>query len=334
MRLDVKTKVQAIRITEYGGTEVMKFSDFELPSLVAGEARVQIHAAGVNFVDIYERRGTYRDNVALPYTPGREGAGVVVAIGDGVTNVKVGDRVAYCFGNGSYAQAKNVPANRLILLPDELTFEQGAAFPLQGMTAHYLLHDFHRLQPGETVLVHAAAGGMGLLLVQWAARQFGARVIGTVSTEKKAKVAREAGAHDVIIYTEQDFVKESRRLTDNRGPDYIIDGVGRDTFTKDLEAVASKGHIVLFGAASGPAEPLMPNSLQGRSITISGGSLYNHIITPEDYMKRASDVVAGLKQGWLKLNVEHVLPLKDAAKAHELLENRSTTGKVVLNCAD
>ncbi len=331
MTVNVKTRVQGIRISQYGGTQTMQMSEVELPLLAVGEARVRLHAAGVNFVDIYERRGAYRDNVPLPYTPGREGAGIVEELGEGVTNLKVGDRVAYCFGNGSYAQAKNVPADRLIPLPKQMTFEQGAAFPLQGMTAHYLLYDFHKLKPGETVLIHAAAGGMGLLLVQWA-KHLGARVIGTVSSEQKAKIAKEAGADEVIIYTKQDFVKESRRLTDKKGPDFIIDGVGKDTFSKDLEAVANKGHVVLYGAASGPAEPLMPNSLQGRSLTVSGGSLYNHIVTAEDYMKRALDVIAGLELGWLKLTTDHVIPLTEAAKAHELLENRSTTGKVILKC--
>jgi NADPH2:quinone reductase len=333
MTTNVKIKTHGIRITEYGGPEVMKFSEYELPSPAAGEARIKIHAAGLNFIDIYQRRGTYRANIALPYTPGLEASGVVEEIGEGVAVVKVGDRVAYSYGPGSYAQANIVRADSLIPLPAEITFEQGAAFPLQGMTAHYLLHEFHKLKPGETVLIHAAAGGMGGLLVQWA-KHMGARVIGTVSNEAKAKIARAAGADEIIIYTEQDFVKESKRLTDGQGPQFIIDGVGKDTFTKDLDAVTKRGHVVLFGAASGPAEPLLPNSLQNRSITVSGGSLFNYLNSREELLARSNDVLKGIKEGWLRLKIEHILPLKDVAKAHEMLESRSTTGKIILQCSD
>ncbi len=333
MTTGVKTKTQGIRIEQYGGPEVMKFSQYELPSPAAGEVRVKLHAAGLNFIDIYQRRGTYRANINLPYTPGLEGAGVVEEIGEGVTLVKVGDRVAYTYGPGSYAQANIVRAESLIPLSTEFSFEQGAAFPLQGMTAHYLLHEFHKLQPGETVLIHAAAGGMGGLLVQWA-KHIGARVIGTVSSQEKAKVARTAGADEIIIYTEQDFVKESKKLTDGKGPKFIVDGVGKDTFTKNLDAIAPRGHIVIFGAASGPAEPLLPNMLQTKSITVSGGSLNNYLNTREELLTRANAVLQGMKNGWLKLNIEPALPLKDAAKAHEMLENRRTTGKLILKCSD
>jgi NADPH2:quinone reductase len=329
MAPNVKTKVEGIRILENGGPQVMQFTEFELPAPGAGEARVRLHAAGVNFIDIYQRRGRYR--IPLPYTPGLEGAGVVEQVGEGVKEVKLGDRVAYSSTIGSYAQANNVPAHMLIPLPAELSFEQGAAFPLQGMTAHYLLHEFHKLKPGETVLIHAAAGGMGLLLVQWA-KHLGARVIGTVSSEQKAKIAKEAGADATIIYTEQDFVKESQRLTKDKGPDFIIDGVGKDTFTKNLDAIAPRGHIVIFGASSGVADALAPNSLQPRSITVSGGSLFNYINTREDLLMRANDVLKGIKEGWLRLTVDSVLPLQEARKAHELLESRATKGKIVLDC--
>jgi len=333
MTTNVKTKVQGIRVEQYGGPEVMRFSDYELPAPGPGQVRVKIHAAGVNFIDILQRRGTYRINVSLPFTPGLEGAGVVEEIGEGVKEVKVGDRVAYSYGASSYAQATLVRAESLILLPPEINFEQGAAFPLQGMTAHYLLHEFYKLKPGETVLIHAAAGGMGGLLVQWA-KHMGARVIGTVSTKEKAQIAIALGADEIINYTEQDFVKESKRLTNDKGPEFIIDGVGKDTFTKDLEAVAGRGHVVIFGAASGLAESLMPNSLQMRSITVSGGSLFNYLNSRQELLMRANDVLKGMKEGWLRLKIEHVLPLKDAAKAHELLENRRTTGKIVLKISD
>ena len=329
MTTDVQTKVKGVRIEEYGGPQVMKFSSYQLPPPGRGEVRVKLSAAGVNFIDIYQRRGRYP--VTFPYTLGLEGAGVVESIGEGVTEVKAGDRVAYSSTPGSYAQANNVPAKVLIPLPSDIDFEQGAALPLQGMTAHYLLHEFHKIKQGETVLIHAAAGGMGLILVQWA-KHLGARVIGTVSTEEKAKLAKEAGADEVIIYSKTDFVEESKKLTNGTGPVFIIDGVGKDTFTKDLEAVALRGHIVIYGAASGVADALLPNSLQARSITVSGGSLFNYISTREDLLMRANAVIKGLEEGWLKLKVGQVLPLDQAVKAHEMLESRATTGKIVLNC--
>lgn len=256
MPTNIKTKTQGIRIEKFGGPEVMQFADFELPPPGPGEALVRMHAAGVNFADIYLRQGIKYAKVAVPYTSGLEGAGIVEQVGLDVTTIKVGDRVAFCYSvrsgvNGSYAQATIVPVNELIPLPAEFSFEQGAAFPLQGMTAHYLLHEFYKLKAGETVLIHAAAGGMGRLLVQWT-KHLGARVIGTVSTEEKAKIAKEAGADEIIIYSKQDFVTESKKLTNGKGPDFIIDGVGKDTFTKNLDTVVDRGHILLFGSASGP----------------------------------------------------------------------------------
>jgi len=329
MTANTKTKVKGIRVTGYGGPEVMTYADYELPEPGPGEARIKVHAAGLNFIDIYQRRGRYP--VQLPWTPGLEAAGEVESIGPGVTEVKVGDRVAYSSSPGSYSEANVVPAAKLIPLPKELSYEQGAAFPLQGMTAHYLLHEFYKIKKGDSVLIHAAAGGMGLLLVQWA-KHLGARVIGTVSSQEKAKFATEAGADDVIIYTEQDFVKESKSLTNDVGPIYIIDGVGKDTFTKNLDAVAQRGHIVIFGAASGVADPLLPNTLQQRSLTIYGGSLFNYLLTREELLMRANGVLQGIKEGWLKLKIDQVLPVQEAKKAHELMESRKTVGKVVLNC--
>jgi NADPH2:quinone reductase len=331
MSTQTKIKVQGIRMESHGGPEVLKFSGFEISGPGPGQALVKLHAAGVNFIDTYHRTGRY--SVQLPYVPGLEGAGVVESVGPDVTTVKPGDRVAYTSAPGSYAEANIVPADKLIPLPADLSFEQGAAFPLQGMTAHYLLHEYHRLQKGETVLIHAAAGGMGQLLVQWA-KHLGARVIGTVSSDAKAKLAKAAGADEIILYTKQDFVEETKRLTEGKGARFIIDGVGKDTFAKDLEAVVARGDVVIFGAASGPADPILPNSLQARSITISGGSLFNFINTREELLRRANDVLSGIKEGWLKLNVDHVMPLSDAAKAHEMLEGRKTTGKVILKCRD
>jgi NADPH2:quinone reductase len=284
--------------------------------------------AGVNFVDIYHRRGGYP--VPLPFIPGREGAGVVEAVGEGVTTVKQGDRVAFTGQPGGYAEAIAVPADSLISLPADLSFEQGAAFPLQGITAQYLLHEFRRPKPGDTILIHAAAGGMGLLLVQWA-RHLGARVVGTVSTEEKAKAAREAGANEVILYTQHDFVAETKRLTNGHGADLIIDGVGKTTFPGDLEAVALRGHIVIFGASSGAADPIVPNALMARSITVSGGSSANFLLTREEMLRRAGDVIAGIRAGWLRLRIAKILPLAQAAEAHRLLEGRQTIGKILLS---
>jgi NADPH2:quinone reductase len=214
-------------------------------------------------------------------------------------------------------------------LPDDITYEQGAACPLQGMTAHYLLHDYYQIKSGDSVLVHAAAGGVGLLLVQWL-KHMGARVIGTVSTEEKATIARDAGADEIIFYTKQDFVEEVKKLTHGVGVDYIIDGVGKTTFTQDLEAVRTRGWICIFGSASGLADPLLPNALQAKSITVSGGMLFNHITLRDELLRRSAIVIQAMREGWLKFKIDHVLPLSEAAKAQELLEGRKTSGKVIL----
>jgi NADPH:quinone reductase len=325
---DRKTSVKAIMIEQYGGPDVLKVKDVVLQSPGPGQALVRLAMAGVNFVDIYQRRGTYPR--PLPFTPGLEGAGLVEEVGEDVTNVKPGDRVAYTGQPGAYAEASLVQAGSLIPLPETMSFEQGAAFPLQGMTAHYLVHEYRKPKPDDVVLIHAAAGGMGLLLVQWA-RHLGARVIGTVSTEEKAKAARQAGLTDVIQYMEQDFVAETKRLTNGRGADLIIDGVGKTTFKGNLEAAALRGHIVIFGAASGPADPIVPNTLMVRSLSVSGGSLQNYLLTREELMHRANDVIEGIEKGWLKLRIFRVFPLAEAAETHRLLENRQTIGKILLS---
>lgn len=319
--------MRAIQISQYGGPEVLKIKDTKIGAPGKGEALIRIEAAGVNFIDIYQRRGTYP--VPLPYIPGLEASGVVEAIGEGVKNVRPGDRVAYADKPGSYAEQSLVNAERLILLPSELSFEQGAALPLQGMTAHYLLHEFRKIKPNDIVLIHAAAGGMGLLLVQWA-KHLGARVIGTTSTEEKARIAKEAGADEVIIYTKQDFVEEVERLTNKHGADLIIDGVAKTTFPGNLEAAALRGNIVIYGAASGPAEPISPNILMKRSLTVSGGMLFNYILTKEELDMRAQAVIEGVKKGWLKLRIDHSIPLEKAADAHRKLEDRQSIGKIVL----
>jgi len=319
--------MKVIRITENGDANVLKIADLPLPKPGPGQALVRLKAVGLNFIDIYMRTGLYPRQ--LPYTPGLEGAGTVEAIGEGVTEVKPGDRVAYTGNIGSYAEYNLVKAWQLIPLPADMSFEQGAAFPLQGMTAQYLLHDYYPIKPNDYVLVHAAAGGVGLLLVQWL-KHMGAKVIGTVSTKEKAEIAKNAGADHIILYTQQDFVEEVKKITHDKGVDYIIDGVGKSTFTKDLEAARVYGHICIFGSASGPADPIAPNALQIKSLTISGGSLFNCLNTREELLYRANAVISGIKEGWLKLKIDHVLPLEQAAEAQRMLEGRKTTGKVIL----
>lgn len=323
--------MKAIKISNYGDANVLKLSESEpKPMPGTGQALVKIHVAGVNFVDIYQRRGTYP--VKLPFIPGLEASGVIEAVGDKVATFRPNDRVAYTGHLGSYSEYTAIEADRLIALPKELSFEQGAAIPLQGMTAHYLIHEFRKPKAGDTVLIHAAAGGVGLLLVQWA-KHLGATVIGTVSTEEKAVVAKEAGADHVVLYAKQDFVGETKRLTDGRGAQLILDGVAKSTFAGDLEAVALRGHIVVFGSASGPADPVAPNSLGAKSISISGGSLGNYIARREELVRRSGDVINAVKEGWLKLRIGQALPLVEAERAHRILEGRQSTGKIVLKVA-
>ena len=322
--------MRAIRAVRAGDPSVMQMEDISKPKAGAGEAVVRVHVAGVNFADVYMRSGSARVPNPFPITLGLEGAGVVDAVGDGVTEVKAGDRVAYATrGAGSYAEYDAVKVGHIAPLPNEITFEQGAAAILQGMTAHYLLHEYYPVKRGSTVLVHAAAGGMGLILIQWL-KHLGAVAVGTVSTDAKAKIARGAGADHVINYTTQDFVEEAKKITGGKGVDYIIDGVGKTTFTKNLEALRDRGWATIFGMASGPAEPVVPNSLMMKALTISGGSLFNFMVTREEMLGRARDLFAGLREGWLKLHVDRELPLAEAAEAHRLLESRQTTGKIIL----
>jgi NADPH:quinone reductase len=322
--------MKAIQVERTGGPEVLQLEDIapiEEPG--PGQAVVRVVAAGVNFMDIGQRRGSYPRQV--PFTPGAEGAGVVESVGEGVTEVKPSDRVAFTGIPGAYAEAVVADASRLIPLPDDFTFEQGAAFPLQGMTAHYLIHEFRKPKPGDFVLVHAAAGGVGGQLVQWA-RHLGATVIGTTSSEEKSRTVRKDGAEHVIVYTDEDFVAETKRITNGHGVDLIFDSVGKSTFKGDLEAVAIRGHVVVFGSSSGPPDPISPNALMGRSFSLSGGSLQNFIRTREELLRRANQVIEGIREGWLKLRVT-VLPVEQVQEAHRLLESRQTTGKIVLMVA-
>ena len=320
--------IKGIVVHEHGGPEVLQFEDIVLRRPEPDEAIVRIQAAGLNFIDIYRRKGTYP--VDLPHTPGLEGAGIVEEIGSGVKEVKPGDRVAFTGQPGAYAQAAVVKADKLIPLPGDMSFEEGAAFPLQGMTAHYLIHEFKTIKPGMTILIHAAAGGMGMLLTQWA-KKLRAVVIGTVSTEEKRILARDNGCDHVINYNETDFVQEVNKITSNNGVELIFDGVGKSTFPGDMEAVSVRGTIVIFGSASGQADPISPNVLQRKSVTVCGGSLFNYLLDRDELLMRASDVIQATREGWLKLSVNHKFDLKDAAKAHEILESRKSTGKIILD---
>jgi NADPH:quinone reductase len=326
--------MKAVQIKEYGRPEVLQLRDIEdLAPPAVGEARVRLEVAGLNYVDVYHRTGSYLQSFSFPLILGQEGAGIVEAIGDGVEVVKVGDRVAYYHGvPGSYAEVVNIPADRLIPLPDDITFEQGAAFPLQGMTAHHVVHDYVELQLGKTILVHAAAGGVGLLVVQWA-KHLGAQVIGTVSTEEKAQIVKAAGADEVILYTKQNFVSETKRLTAGRGADFILDGVGRTTFKDSLEAAAVHGTVLSYGWSSGVPDAVVPTSLIARSLKIAGSSINNAIVTREALLQRANDVIAGIRAGWLKLQIDSVLPLDEVAAAHQRLESRASSGKILLRTA-
>ncbi|MFQ5892999.1 MAG: quinone oxidoreductase [Nitrospinota bacterium] len=320
--------MRAIHVHEYGGPEVLRLDELPVPEPGEGEARLAVEAVGVNYIDVYHRTGLYPG--ALPFTPGMEAAGVVEAVGPGVYEVEVGDRVAYAMERGSYAEAAVVPAWKLVRLPEGLDAKSGAAAMLQGMTAHYLTHSTYPLAGGETVLIHAAAGGVGLLLIQMAKRR-GATVIGTVSTEEKARLAREAGADSVIIYTETDFAAETLRLTDGRGVHVVYDSVGQATFEHSLGCLRPRGLLALFGQASGPVPPFDPAVLATKgSLFLTRPSLAAYAADRGELLERAGDVLHGVATGELRLRIERTYPLSEAAEAHRALEGRQTTGKVLL----
>ena len=320
--------MKAIRVESYGGPDQLVYKDVEKPGPQENQALVKLECIGVNFIDVYHRTGLYP--LPLPFTPGSEGAGTVESIGSKVTEVAVGDRVAYAMAVGSYAEYAAVPATRLVKLPDGIDAQSGAAAMLQGMTAHYLSTSTYPLKRGDTALVHAAAGGVGLLLIQMAKRA-GARVFGTVSTEAKARLAREAGADEVILYTEQDFQEEVRRLTDGKGVQVVYDSVGQTTFMKSLNSLAPRGVLALFGQSSGSVPPFDPALLaQKRSLYLTRPSLAQYILTREELLWRAGEVLSWITSGVLKLRVEKTFPLSEAAEAHRQLEGRATTGKILL----
>jgi len=293
------------------------------------QALVRLHAAGVNFIDVYFRMGLYKAD--LPLSLGSEGAGVVEAVGPDVTEVAPGDRVAYAMARGSYAQYAVVPASQLVKIPAHLDFPMAAAALLQGMTAHYLTHSVYPLKSGDTCLVHAAAGGAGGLTVQMA-KMLGARVFGTVSTEEKAQIARDHGVDEAILYTQQDFEAEVKRLTGGRGVDVVYDSVGKTTFEKSLNSLRPRGTMALFGQSSGSVPPFDPNILNGKgSLFLTRPSLGHYVATPQELAWRAGDVLGWIDSGRLKLRIDRTYPLADAATAHRDLESRKTSGKLVLS---
>jgi NADPH2:quinone reductase len=320
--------MRAIRPAETGGPEVLVLSELPTPEPGPGEALVRVEAAGVNFIDIYQRSGQYP--LPLPLPLGSEGAGTALAVGPGVADVKPGDRVAWASGPGSYATHVVIPAARLVPIPEGVDTRTAAAAMLQGMTAHYLVHATYPLKQGDTCLVHAAAGGVGLLLCQMASRA-GATVIGTVSTDEKAARARAAGAHETILYTRDDFLAETRRITGGRGVPVVYDSVGRDTFAKSLDCLRPRGMMVLFGQSSGPVPPVDLQILaQKGSLFATRPKLGDYVATPEELRERAGAVLGAIRRGELTVRIDEAFPLAEAAEAHRKLGGRKTTGKVLL----
>jgi len=320
--------VKAIRVHETGGPEVMRLEELPTPNPGQGQALVKVEAIGVNFVDIYNRSGLYKN--PLPFTPGSEGAGTVEGVGPGVTEVKVGDRVGWAQVGGSYATHVVAPEQKLILIPEGVNSRDAAAVLLQGLTAHYLATSTYPLKTGDSCLVHAAAGGVGRLLCQ-IAKQRGARVIGTAGSPEKAAIARDGGADEVILYREQDFVAEVRRLTGGAGVQVVYDMVGKDTFDGSLSSLARRGCLVLVGQASGPVPPLDPRVLNTKgSLYLTRPSLGDYTVTREELLARANDVLTWLSEGKLRLRVDRTYPLAEAAEAHRALAGRETAGKVQL----
>lgn len=320
--------MKAIQVQKTGGPEVLTLVDLPVPKPKPNEAIVKIAASGVNFIDVYFREGRYP--APLPFVDGQEGAGTVTEVGSDVKTLKPGDHVAYSNVLGSYAEYAAVPAEKLVKVPSGISDEQAAAAMLQGMTAHYLVYSTYPLKKGETALIHAAAGGVGLLLVQMA-KNIGARVIGTAGTEEKAKLAKDAGADEMILYTKQDFEAETKRLTENKGVHVIYDGVGKSTFEQDLNLLRPRGYLVLFGGSSGAVPPFDPIKLaQKGSLFLTRPSLMHYVLTREELEHRAGDVLNWIAAGKLKLRIAHKYKLEEAQQAHKDLEARKTTGKILL----
>jgi len=323
--------MKAVQVSQTGGPEVLTLVELPVPEPGATEALVQIKTAGVNFIDVYFREGRYQ--APLPFIIGQEAAGVVVGVGADVRTLQLGDRVAYTGVMGSYAEYASVPADRLIKIPETIEFETAAAAMLQGMTAHYLSHSTYPINDGDSVLIHAAAGGVGLLLVQMA-KQRGARVIATAGSEEKAALAREAGADDVIVYTTQDFETETRRLTDGQGVHVVYDGVGKATFASDLKVLRPRGYLVLFGGASGAVPPFdLLELTKNGSLFVTRPSLQHYMASRAELEQRANDVLQMIANGNLKLRIHQKYSLEDAAQGHRDLEARRTAGKLLIEIA-
>jgi len=320
--------VHAIRVHETGGPEVLKWEEIHVGEPGPGEVKIRQRAAGLNFIDVYHRTGLYPQE--LPFTPGVEGAGIVEAVGARVTHVQVGDRIAYASQIGGYAEQRLIDADRVVKLPDEISTEQAAAMMLQGLTARMLLRSIHRVERGDTILIHAAAGGVGLIVCQWA-KALGATVIGTVGTDEKAELARAHGCDHPIVYTREDFVAEVDRITEGRKLPVVYDSVGRDTFMKSLDCLHPRGLMVSFGNASGPPDPIAPGLLsQKGSLFLTRPTLFHYLATRDELQQSSADLFAMVSSGKVRVEVKQRFDLKDAAEAHRQLEARKTTGSTVL----
>jgi NADPH2:quinone reductase len=321
---------KAIRIHETGGPEVMRFEDYDPGRPAAGEALVRHEAVGLNFIDVYQRNGTY-PLPSLPAVLGMEGAGVVEAVGEGVTEVAAGDRVAYAgLPPGAYAEKRLIPAHRLVRLPDAISTRQGAAMMLQGMTARYLLHGCYKVKSGDRILIHAAAGGVGLIVCQWA-NHLGATVIGTVGSEEKAELARAHGCHHTILYDREDFIERTREITDGRGVDVVYDSVGQATFMKSLDCLRPMGMMVSFGQSSGLVAPFNPGILSAKgSLFLTRPTLMTYTARRDDLLEHAHDLFEVVQSGAVKIEVRQTYALSEAARAHADLEARKTTGSTIL----
>ena len=320
--------VHAIRVHRTGGPEVLSWEEVEVGAPGPGQVRLRQEAVGLNYIDVYHRTGLYSQD--LPFTPGVEGAGVVDAVGEGVTTLRAGDRVAYAGPIGGYAEQRLIDADRLVKLPDDITFDLAAAMILQGLTAHMLLRSVYEVKPGDTILIHAAAGGVGLIVCQWA-NALGATVIGTVGSDEKAELARTHGCHHPIVYTRQDFTAEVERITEGRKLPVVYDSVGRDTFMKSLDCLRPRGLMVSFGNSSGPVDPFPPVILaQKGSLFLTRPTMYHYTATREELERAARELFEVVASGKVRIEIGQRFPLKDAAEAHRQLEARRTTGSTVL----
>jgi len=318
----------AIRVHETGGPDVLRWEEVEVGDPGAGQVTLRQEAAGLNYIDVYHRIGLYPQ--PLPFTPGVEGAGVVEAVGPGVTGLKAGDRVAYAGPTGGYAEVRVIDADRLVRVPDSISGEQAASMMLKGMTAHMLLRSVHRVEPGETILIHAAAGGVGLIVCQWA-KALGAIVIGTVGSDEKAELARAHGCDHPIVYTRQDFAAEVERITEGKKLPVVYDSVGKDTFLKSLDCLRPRGLMVSFGNASGPVDPVPPGILaQKGSLFLTRPTLFHYIADRAELEMAARELFDVVESGKVKIEIKQRFALKDAAEAHRALEARKTSGSTIL----